>query len=114
MFYGLRSLLIAVDLTVVLINEYECVDPVYPLHIPTNNFPTVSLDQLTVILPLECCIMMLIDFYIARPTYCFILVYTCGLTVVIKRICYHCYVICYGSTERQCTASRTHGHTEAI
>jgi len=25
-----------------LINE--CVDPVYPLHIPTNNFPTVSLD----------------------------------------------------------------------
>jgi len=30
--------------------------------------------------------MMFIDFYIARPTYCFILVYTCGLTVVIKRI----------------------------
>jgi len=29
-----------------------------------------------------------IDFYIARPTYCFILMYTCGLTVVIKRICY--------------------------
>ena len=29
---------------VLLINEYECVDPVYPLHIPTNNFPTVSLD----------------------------------------------------------------------
>jgi len=28
--------------TVVLINE--CADPVYPLHIPTNNFPTVSLD----------------------------------------------------------------------
>jgi len=27
-----------------LINEYECVDPVYTLHIPTNNFPTVSLD----------------------------------------------------------------------
>ena len=44
MFYGLRSLLIAVDLTVVLINEYECVDPVYPLHILTNNFPTISLD----------------------------------------------------------------------
>ena len=29
---------------VLLINEYECVDPVYPLHIPTNNFPTISLD----------------------------------------------------------------------
>ena len=28
--------------TVVLINE--CVDPVYPLHIPTNHFPTVSVD----------------------------------------------------------------------
>jgi len=28
--------------TVVLINE--CVDPVYPLHIPTNNCPTVSID----------------------------------------------------------------------
>jgi len=27
-----------------LINEYECVDPDYLLHIPTNNFPTVSLD----------------------------------------------------------------------
>ena len=23
----------------VLINESKCVDPVYPLHIPTNNFP---------------------------------------------------------------------------
>ena len=31
---------------------------------------------------------MLINFYIARPTYCFILMYTGGLTVVIKRICY--------------------------
>ena len=31
---------------------------------------------------------MFINFYIARPTYCFILMYTCGLTVVIKRICY--------------------------
>jgi len=29
---------------VLLINEYEFVDPVYPLHIPTDNFPTVSLD----------------------------------------------------------------------
>jgi len=28
---------------VLLINEYEFVDPVHPLHIPTNNFPTVSL-----------------------------------------------------------------------
>ena len=56
-----------------LINEYEFVDPVYPLHIPTDNFPTVSLDQLTVILPLECCIIMFINFCIARPKYCFIL-----------------------------------------
>ena len=30
--------------TAVLINEYECVDHVYPLHIPTNNFATVFLD----------------------------------------------------------------------
>jgi len=29
---------------VLLINEYECVYRVYPLHIPTNNFPTASLD----------------------------------------------------------------------
>ena len=29
---------------VLLVNEYESVDPVYPLHIPTNNFPTVSFD----------------------------------------------------------------------
>ena len=31
---------------------------------------------------------MFINFYIARPTCCLILMYTCGLTVVIKRICY--------------------------
>ena len=31
---------------------------------------------------------MVINLYIARPTYHFILIYTCGLTVVIKRICY--------------------------
>ena len=29
-----------------------------------------------------------INFYIARPKYCFIVMYACGLTVVIKRICY--------------------------
>jgi len=29
---------------VLLINEYERVDLVYPLYIPTNNLPTVSLD----------------------------------------------------------------------
>jgi len=29
---------------VLLINEYECVNPLYPLHIPINNFPTASLD----------------------------------------------------------------------
>ena len=65
-----------------------CVDPVHPLHRPTNDFPTVSLDQLTVILSLKCCIRMFINFYIAKPTYCFILMYTCGLTVVSKRIRY--------------------------
>jgi len=32
--------------------------------------------------------MMSINFYISRSTYCFILMYICGLTVVIKRICY--------------------------
>jgi len=31
---------------------------------------------------------MFIKLYIARPTYHFILIYTCGLTVVIKRICH--------------------------
>jgi len=31
---------------------------------------------------------MFINFYIVVPTYCFILMYTCGLKVVIKRICY--------------------------
>ena len=58
-------------------NEFQCVETVYPLHIPTNNFHTV----------LECCILMFINFCIASPKYCFIM-YTCGLTVVIKRICY--------------------------
>jgi len=29
-----------------------------------------------------------INLYIAKPTYRFILIYTCGLTAVIKRICY--------------------------
>ena len=31
---------------------------------------------------------MFINFYVARPTYGFILMYTYGLTVVVKRICY--------------------------
>ena len=31
---------------------------------------------------------MFINLYIARPTYRFILIDTCGLTAVIKRICY--------------------------
>jgi len=49
-----------------------CVDPVHPLHRPTNDFPTVSLDQLTVIiLPLECCIVMFSNFYTARATLLF-------------------------------------------
>ena len=57
------------------------------------NFPAVSLDELTVILSVEFCISMFVNLYIARPTYRFILIYTCGLTAVIKRICY--YVIQY-------------------
>ena len=32
--------------------------------------------------------MMFINFYIARPACCFILMYTCGLTDVIKRVFY--------------------------
>ena len=32
--------------------------------------------------------LVLINFYIARPAYCLILMYRCGLTVVIKWICY--------------------------
>ena len=39
-------------------------------------------------LSLKCCIMMFINFYIARPTYCFFLMHTSGLTVVIKQTCY--------------------------
>jgi len=43
----------------------------------------------TVILPLECCIIMFINFCIARrPKYCFILHTPAVLTVVIKRTCY--------------------------
>ena len=38
---------------------------------------------------------MFINLYIARPTYHFFLIYTCGLTVVIKRICYA--MLCYGT-----------------
>jgi len=39
------------------------------------------------------CIIIFINFSIARPTYCFILMYTCGLSVVSKRI-YYC-MLCY-------------------
>ena len=44
-------------------------------------------------LSLECCIMMFINFYIARPTYCFILMYTCRLTFAIKRIRYVMFML---------------------
>jgi len=37
---------------------------------------------------------MFINFYIPRPTRCFIFVYTCGLKVVVKRICYVMLCIC--------------------
>jgi len=43
-----------------------------------------------VILSLECCIVMFINFCIDRPSYCFIITYSVHLrlTVVIKGICY--------------------------
>ena len=40
-------------------------------------------------------ISMFINLYIARPIYHFILIYTCGLTVVIKRIRYVMLCYCY-------------------
>ena len=40
---------------------------------------------------------MFINLYIAKPTYRFILIYTCGLTAVIKRICY--VMLCYFFTQ---------------
>ena len=67
--------------------ECECVDS--PLHRRTNFstfLPYLSINLL--ILSLEFRISMFINLYIARPIYHFILIYTCGLTVVIKRICY--------------------------
>ena len=51
--------------------------------------------ELTVILYLEFCISMFINFYIASPTYRFILIYTCGLTAVIKRICYYVMLLLF-------------------
>jgi len=54
---------------------------------------------------LEYCIMMFIDFYIARSTYCFIFMYTCGLTVVIKRIIMLCYDMLLPVTLRSPSAS---------
>jgi len=48
-----------------------------------------------------------IDLYIARPTYCFILKYTCGLTVVIKRMCYE--VVCLYTKRVSTPVSSTPG-----
>jgi len=47
---------------------------------------------------------MFINFYIARPTYCFIFMYICGLRVVIKRIC---YVMLYTTGDAIITAQPT-------
>jgi len=41
---------------------------------------------------------MFINVYIARPIYNFILIYTCGLTVVIKRICY--VILCFDGVQQ--------------
>ena len=62
-------------------------------HVASDEEPAV------VILSLERCLMTFINFYIARPTSCFILMYTCGLTVVIKRICY--VMLCYVNKAEQ-------------
>ena len=56
---------------------------------PPTFLPYLSINLgPAVILYLEFCISMLSNLYIARPTYHFFLIYTCGLTVVIKRMCY--------------------------
>jgi len=71
------------------IPEYQCECVDSPLHRRTyfsTFLPYLSINLL--ILSLEFCISMFINLYTARPTYHFILIYTCGLTVVIKRICY--------------------------
>jgi len=39
-------------------------------------------------------VCVFINLYIARPIYHFILIYTCGLTVVVKRICYVMLYVC--------------------
>ena len=48
----------------------------------TRNLATTAVQK-----SLECCITMFINFHIARPTYCFIFMYACHLTVVTKPIC---------------------------
>ena len=48
----------------------------------TRNLATTAVQK-----SLECCITMFINFHIARPTYCFIPMYICHLTVVTKPIC---------------------------
>jgi len=57
---------------------------------------------------------MFINLYIARPTYRFILIYTCGLTAVIKRICYVmlCYVV--GRGQRAVCGSRMDSPSVAV
>jgi len=65
---------------------------IFPL---TTFRPYLSMNCL--ILAIACCIIMFINFYIARPKYCFIQMYNCGLTVVIKRICY--VMLCRSSVE---------------
>jgi len=56
----------------------------------------IQTDLTETYIPLEFCISMFINLYIARPTYRFILIYTCGLTAVTKRIC---YVMLYTHTD---------------
>ena len=108
--------------TIVLVNEYEC-HCICIFELATSCGPTnqrirtcrprlsvaYSYKQLSdrisrltdcnfTIRMLYCDVYLL---FIARPKYCFILmyIYTCGLTVVIKRICYvMLLMLCYFSS----------------
>jgi len=52
--------------------------------------------------------MLYYDVYIARPTYCFILMCTCGLTVAIERICYAILSSCVTSQRPTSYTVRLH------
>jgi len=55
--------------------------------------------------------MMFSNFYTARSTHCFILMYTCSLTVVTKRISYA--MLCQCADYKQCRRGTAPGRSEA-